>query len=141
MGDFQLPEKFEVKSVEKKGLTYVHGNSRFIGLMFQYNDYQYIYRYPDDFNDEEGGEMGLFGRISVTMRHDKQLGMTDQEFRIIEAITIDGGFVVCTLVRFYPIDVAYYVSKDLQHVAIKLYNHADDVRFYDTFEDDAESIL
>ena len=50
MSDFTPPEKLEVKAKEDEKLTYVDVNSRSTGLMFQYNDYQYLYKYPDDFN-------------------------------------------------------------------------------------------
>ena len=141
MKDFTPPETVTVKAKEDGQLDYVQVNSRFIGLMFEYNDYQYLYRYPDGFNEKEGGEIVLFEKRISKTRSDIELGMTDQEFRIVEVIKIHEGYVFCTLIRLWISDVSSWVSNDLQHVAMKLYKLVETMREQNDMDDDTESIL
>ena len=141
MKDFTPPETVTVKAKEDGQLDYVQVNSRFIGLMFEYNDYQYLYRYPDGFNGKEGGEIVLFEKRISKTRSDIELGMTDKEFRIVEVIKIHEGYVFCTLIRLWISDVSSWVSNDLQHVAMKLYKLIETMREQNDMDDDRESIL
>ena len=141
MKDFTPPEKLTVKAKENGQLDYVQVNSRFIGLMFEYNDYQYLYRYPDGFNGKKGGEIVLFEKRISKTRSDIELGMTDKEFRIVEVIKIHEGYVFCTLIRLWISDVSSWVSNDLQHVAMKLYKLVETMREQNDMDDDRESIL
>ena len=141
MSDFTPPETVTVKAKENGKLDYAQVNSRFIGLMFEYNDYQYLYRYPDGFNEKEGGEIVLFEKRISKTRSDIELGMTDKEFRIVEVIKIHEGYVFCTLIRLWISDVSSWVSNDLQHVAMKLYKLVETMREQNDMDDDRESIL
>ena len=117
MEDFKPLESLIVETGEEEKLNSAHGKSRFLGLMFLYDDYQYIYRYSDDFNFEEGGEVILFGKRIVENSHDTQFRLSDEEFHIIEVIKTDEGLFFCTLLQLFSGSVSSFVSKDLQNVA------------------------
>ena len=107
MEDFQLPETLTVKVQEEetvkgqkqKDMNYIHRSSRFIGLRFWYGEYQYLYKYPDDFEGKEGEKIILFDKSTFKNFYGENPSLSENEFRIVEVIKVDKGYVLCTLLQ------------------------------------------
>ena len=124
----EVQEEETVEDPEDEEINFIQAKSRFIGLRFWYGEYQYLYKYPDKFDGKEGDEIALFDKRIYGDRSGKDSRLSENEIRIVEVIKVDKRYVFCTLLDYWNYDIEYWVAKNFQRVAIKLYNAVKTVR-------------
>ena len=140
MSNFTPPEKLvivaeeeeveekeeELDHVEEDGkLNYVDIKSRSIGFLFRYEEHQYLYRYPEYFEGKEGDKLEFLEKRNIESESQIMYEAEqnpDDEFWIVEIIEIDDGFILCNLMKVFCEDTEFWILKNLQEIAIRLYN-------------------
>ena len=121
--------KLEVKTKEDQKLNYVHVKSRSFGFTFQYDGYQYLYKYPENYIGKEGGDFEFLEKRKIESQNKNGIKIANEEFRIVEIIEIDEGYILCPLVILFGEETEFWLTNDTRFIANFLYKTVNDMRY------------